>query len=168
MATSADIYLAEFTNGGNTVTAPKPFLQTEFIERDGQFSPDGRYISYTNNVTGRPEVFVRSINGEGQWMISTGGGGQGRWSSDGKELFFLSADSKLMAVPITFTPSFRAGSPVPLFAVRASGTGAAGTGLARWAIAPGSRKFYFIVTDEEPTSLPAIIVTDWQTALQKR
>ncbi|MBL8207763.1 MAG: PD40 domain-containing protein [Blastocatellia bacterium] len=104
---------------------PTVFLQTPFIERDGSFSPDGRWIAYASNDQGRPEVYVQTfpVSG-GKWQISTNGGLRSLWRSDGKELYYVSADGKLMAVEVKPGGSFEATAPRALFdlaPVRAGG-----------------------------------------------
>ena len=92
------------------------FLKAPSLVRNGQFSPDGKWVAYASNETGKWEIYVTSFpEAQGKWQISTAGGEQPRWRSDGKELFFLSSDSKMMAVPVTTGPKFDAGVPVALF-----------------------------------------------------
>jgi hypothetical protein len=79
---------------------PRTFLATNFNEGEGAFAPDGRWIAYQSNESGRMEVYVRPVNGAGKWQISEGGGGYPRWSGDGRRLFFRDGDG-IMAVTIT-------------------------------------------------------------------
>ena len=89
-----------------------PFLQTEFAERLGRFSPDGRWMAYVSNESGTDEVYVRPFPvSSGKWKISTAGGTEPRWRHDGKELFFLAPDMKLMAVAVEAGPTFRSSRP---------------------------------------------------------
>ena len=97
---------------------PMPLLQTPFEELQGRFSPDGRWFAYTSNETGQPEVYVQSFPPSGgKWQISSGGGVQPRWRSDGRELYFHSASDEAMAVDITASQdgAFKAGVPRRLF-----------------------------------------------------
>jgi Tol biopolymer transport system component len=108
---------------GATKGKPVPFLRSDFNEYQGQLSPDSHWMAYTSEATGQPEVYVRPFpEGEGQTKISIAGGEQPRWRGDGKELFFLGADGKMMAVSVKATagprPSFEAGVPEVLFEVR--------------------------------------------------
>jgi eukaryotic-like serine/threonine-protein kinase len=81
-----------------------------------RFSPDGRWIVYSSEVSGRPEIYVRPFQSPGgKTQVSTGGGTEPVWSRDGKELFYLNGD-KTMAVDVTTQPSFSAGTPHALFA----------------------------------------------------
>ena len=80
---------------------PYPFLQTEFDEFQGTFSPDGRWIAYTSNQSGDYEVYVQPLPASGKkWRISANGGAQPRWRRDGKELIYLSLDRKVVAVEV--------------------------------------------------------------------
>ena len=111
---------------------PRPLLQTEFQELEGQISPDGRWLAYASNETRRLEVYVRPLSAAaGKWQISTGGGSYPRWRRDGKELFYLSRDRKLMAVQINSSgPAIEAGIPHALFDVRLAGVFNSGNGFA--------------------------------------
>ena len=80
---------------------PELFLSTEFVENEGAFSPDGRWIAYQSNESGRLEIYVRPFRGAGgKWQVSEGGGGYPRWAGDGRQLFFRGEEG-VMAVPIT-------------------------------------------------------------------
>ena len=95
---------------------PKPFLATPFLEDHGKFSPDGRWIAYTSNASGRNEVYVRPFPaGEGLFKISRDGGREPRWRDDGRELFFLTLDGRLMAASIDTARGFQPSVPQPLF-----------------------------------------------------
>ena len=107
---------------------PFPIVQTDFDERLAQFSPDGKWIAYESNESGRVEVYVQPFAGPeiktgAKLPISTNGGAQVRWGHNGKELFYIALDGRLMAVPIRFASNGHAvepGLPVPLFASRLS------------------------------------------------
>jgi hypothetical protein len=92
------------------------FLKAPSVLKNGQFSPDGKWVAYASNETGKWEIYVTSFpDAGGKWQISTSGGEQPRWRGDGKELFYLSSDYKMMAVPVTTGAKFDAGTPVALF-----------------------------------------------------
>ncbi len=81
---------------------PFPFVETQYDELHGQFSPDGRWIAYSSNGSGQGEVFVQTFPATGgKWMVSSGGGTHPRWRGDSKELFYVSTSGKMMAVPVT-------------------------------------------------------------------
>jgi hypothetical protein len=92
------------------------FLKAPSVLRNGQFSPDGKWVAYASNETGKWEIYVTSFPApRGKWQVSVGGGEQPRWRGDGKELFYLSPDSKVMAVLVTTSTNFDSGTPVALF-----------------------------------------------------
>jgi hypothetical protein len=73
-------------------------------------------VAYASNETGKWEIYVTAFpEPRGKWQVSTGGGEQPRWRGDGKELFFLSSDGKMMAAPVTIGSNFDAGTSVTLF-----------------------------------------------------
>ena len=94
-----------------------PYLRTPFNESQGQFSPDGHWIAYVSDESGGNQIYVQSYpTGAGKFQISTGGGGaQVRWRRDGRELFYIAADGRLMAVTVRTAPTFGAGTPTMLF-----------------------------------------------------
>ncbi len=96
---------------------PFPITETPFDERQGRFSPDGKWISYTSVESGSPEIYVQPFPSSGEkWQVSTGGGTDSRWRADGKELFYLRLDQALMSVEIDPTdPALQIGTPKPLF-----------------------------------------------------
>jgi serine/threonine protein kinase len=92
---------------------PFPVVRTEFEERDAQFSPDGKWIAYQSNDSGRFEIYVQPFPGPGARIpVSTSGGTQVRWRRDGKELFYIAPTGELTAVSFD---TARIGKPVPLF-----------------------------------------------------
>jgi serine/threonine protein kinase/Tol biopolymer transport system component len=93
-------------------------VQTPSFDCCGRLSPDGRWLVYTSALSGRNEIYVQPFPiATGRFQISTMGGTQGRWSSDGKELFYHSPDSRVMAVEVHAGESFEAGVPKPLFSI---------------------------------------------------
>jgi eukaryotic-like serine/threonine-protein kinase len=115
--------------------APSVFLKTPFSENQGAFSPDGRWVAYQSNQSGRNEIYVRPFVAPapasttagvagGQWQVSTAGGVFPVWRLDGKELYYLNPAGAMMAAPITVTGSTLApGAPVGLFPTRIFGLG---------------------------------------------
>ncbi len=103
--------------------------QSQHDETEGQFSPDGKWVAFVSNDSGQPEVFVQSFpEGRSRTQVSTAGGAQVRWSGDGKEIFYVAADGKLMAVPVVFAGAAPAVKlPVALFQTHlATGTNVLG------------------------------------------
>jgi hypothetical protein len=138
---------------------PALFLQMPFAEGSGRFSPDGRWIAYTSNDQGRNEVYVQTFPASGgKWQISSNGGQQPWWRSDGKELYYLSADGKLMAVEVKPGGSFEALAPRALFDLapaRALG------GASSYAVTAAGDRFLFVTAREEAASLQFTVVVNW-------
>jgi Tol biopolymer transport system component len=141
---------------------PKVFLSTEFSETGAHLSPDGRWVSYQSNVSGRIEIYVRPFpEGAGQWQISTAGGINARWRRAGNELYYLAPDGQLMAVPIaTEGATFRPGTPVALFQSR-SALGSNTNARAQYAVAPDGR-FLINVTVGDVATTPITLLQNWK------
>ena len=108
---STDLWFLTFPELKNSL-----FLKAPSAYRNGQFSPDGKWVAYASNETGKWEIYVTSFpDAHGKWQVSTAGGEQPRWRGDGKELFYLSSDYKMMAAPVTTGASFDSRAPVALF-----------------------------------------------------
>jgi eukaryotic-like serine/threonine-protein kinase len=92
------------------------FLKGPSALKNGQFSPDGKRVAYASNESGKWEIYVTSFPGaHGKWQVSNGGGDQPRWRGDGKELFYLAADGKIVAVAVKEGESFNPGASAALF-----------------------------------------------------
>ncbi len=114
--TGSDLFVLPAAAGTPSDSKPVPYLQGPYNEQQGQFSPDGQWIAYASDETGSFEVYVQSFPaGAGKFRVSTDGGSQPRWRRDGKELFFISATARLMAVDVKTAPSFESGTPQELF-----------------------------------------------------
>ena len=93
-----------------------PLVQAPGNEYVGKLSPNGRWLAYSSDETGRPEIYMRSMGPDaGRWSVSTAGGSQPIWRRDGRELYFLSPQEQLMAVEIDSGPPFRSSAPKELF-----------------------------------------------------
>jgi serine/threonine protein kinase/Tol biopolymer transport system component len=108
----SDLMIVPTTGAGQ----PEPYLSTRFDEMEGRFSPDGRWVAYASNESGRFEVYVRSISdGNRQYRISKNGGRRPHWRSDGSEIFYVGLDNYLVAVPVKKTPNFEMSEAQKLF-----------------------------------------------------
>ena len=89
------------------IEKPYTYTQSPFDERDGVFSPDGRWIAYTSNESGRYEIYLQPFPEEGgrRYPVSSQGGSNPAWRRDGKELFYVAGDGRLTAVPVTIRGS---------------------------------------------------------------
>jgi Tol biopolymer transport system component len=117
------LYRVQSTDGGYDVNALHLPSGKTFLciggsgdQSQAQFSPDGGWIAYTSTESGRLEVYVQPFPPTGaKWLVSLGGGEQPRWRGDGRELFYLAPDRKLMSVRIPIPGAFDAEAPQPLF-----------------------------------------------------
>jgi len=142
---------------------PAPWLQTAFDETQAQFSPGApRWIAYVSNESGQPEVYVQPFPGPGRkWQISTGGGRQPRWRRDGKELFYLAPDRKLMAVAVSAGESLDPQAPVLLFETRVLSNLSAGDLYFQYAPAADGRRFLVNTAVAETAAPPVTVVLNW-------
>ena len=142
---------------------PVLVLQTPFTEVRARFSPDGKWIAYESNESGRSEIYVRAFpSSTGQWQISNQGGNSARWRGDGKELFYLSPDGKMMAVGVrTSAASVEVDPPRELF-------NASLTGLYfSYDITSDGRRFLLVEPPEAQGGIAPLTVTvNWQAGLK--
>jgi Tol biopolymer transport system component len=111
-----DIWVIELPKAGGVRSAARPFLKTPYSEVSPRFSPDGRWIAYQSNESGRFEIYVRSYpDGETVRQVSTEGGTEPQWPSGGTDLLYRGANGMLMAAAITLSPEFEVGKPRALF-----------------------------------------------------
>ncbi len=161
--TKADLWMVPMSGEHK----PTPFLQTEFNETNALFSPDGRWVAYNSDESGTPETYVRPFPpAGGKWQVSTQGGVQPAWRSDGKELYYLALDGKIMAAEVNPGSDFAAGLPVPLFE---SGLRPEGLTESRssFVVAPDGQRFLVNTNAEEAARVPITVVVNWTGELKK-
>jgi len=145
---------------------PFVFLQTPFNESGARFSPDGRFVVYSSQGAERAEIFVQDFPASGnRWQISNGGGRGPVWRSDGKEIFFVSADNKVMAVDVKAGNGFEIGIPKPLFDLVP--LRALGFGLSNFAPSSDGQRFLVTVQSEAPASLQYVVIQNWVSEVKK-
>jgi Tol biopolymer transport system component len=143
----------------------KPFavVRTNYVERDGQFSPDGKWIAYQSDRSGQFEVYVQPFPGPGgASRVSTNGGAQVRWRRDGKELFYIALDGRLMAVPIQLYSERQAveiSAPVPLFTTNVGGAVLA-TNQQQYMVSPDGQRFLMNTLSGEAAT-PITVILNW-------
>jgi dipeptidyl aminopeptidase/acylaminoacyl peptidase len=143
------------------------FLKAPSALTNGQFSPDGKWVAYASNETGRWEIYVTSFpEAHGKWQVSTGGGEQPRWRSDGKELFYLSSDYKMMAVSATTGANFNAGTPVALFQTTPRQP-VASTDIFVYDVSRDGQRFLINTPLRQGDTSPMTVVLNWATKLNK-
>jgi len=140
--------------------APRPLCASPSLEFDGVLSPDGRWVSYVSDETGRGEIYVRSFpDGKRKWRVSSGGGTMATWSKN--ELIYQNPTKDLIAVPVGAGADFQPGKPVTLFHADISEFG---WSVHRWAVTSDGQRF--LVNQSVKNPLRGITVTtNWQAAI---
>jgi len=145
----------------------KPLLQAKWTVRNAQFSPDGRWMAYASNETGSMEIYVSPfLSGNGKWQVSSAGGQEPRWRRDGKELFYLSADGKMMAVAMKTGASFEAGSPVALFQTHARQP-VSSQDHSSYDVSGDGQRFLIITKMDEANAAPLTVLLNWASEMEK-
>jgi Tol biopolymer transport system component len=146
------------------VSKPYAFLQSQFNQLGARFSPDGKWLAYASVESGRPEVYVVPFPGPGgKWQVSTGGGTWPRWRRDGKEIFFLSPDNKIMEAEVKGgASSFEVGTVGALFETRPYRTGGAA-----FDVTADGQRFLVNYYAEQPNAL-ITLVENWDAELKKK
>ncbi len=154
--TGNDLFVASLD--GTKPVPVRPLIQTPFNEIAAALSPDGHWLAYQSNESGRNEVYVRPYPNveQGRWQVSTEGGLSPAWSRDGRELFYLANDGRLMAVPTTVSPSFTFGKPAALFDIRGYSTSEQGR---NYDVARDGQRFLVVKNPVGGTSLQ--MVENW-------
>jgi Tol biopolymer transport system component/predicted Ser/Thr protein kinase len=155
----SDIWILPLTGEKKLVK----FFGTQYDEMHANFSPDGKLVAYSSNESGRFEVYAQTFpRSDMQWQVSTNGGSEPRWRRDGREIYYLSDDRKLMAVAVGAGPSF--GVPKPLFQTRApTGVSAFHT---NYVPSSDGRRFLVNTQIEQPPT-PITVVLNWMAGLEK-
>jgi Tol biopolymer transport system component len=145
---------------------PFPFQRTPFEERDGQFSPDGKWIAYQSNESGQFDIFIRPFPGSGgKFQISATGGTQPRWNKNGKEIFYVSLDDRLMAAPVQLPAdgqSLHSGTPAALFPVRIAGGPVPGVNKQQYAVSSDGQRFLVNLAVDEGAAPPITLIINWK------
>jgi serine/threonine protein kinase/Tol biopolymer transport system component len=144
----------------------KPFslLQTEADENAGALSPDGHWLAYHSDESGRYEVYVQSFpGGSGRQRVSTGGGVWPQWRGNGKELYYRTPDDNLMATPVSDQTSLVLGAPVALFEYRSAGL----PNQPYYSVASDGQRFLLNAIVETETNSPLTVLVNWMVGLKK-
>jgi eukaryotic-like serine/threonine-protein kinase len=144
----------------------RPLVRTPFHEIQGAVSPDGRWLAYACDESGAFEVYVQGFpDSQGKRLVSRGGGAEPRWRADGRELFYVSADRRLMVVPTTIGPAFESGTPAPLFEMNVRDL--AFLSGRRYDVTPDGQRFVVqeLIGRVRPSALT--VVVNWSALLPK-
>ena len=146
---------------------PWPFAATEADEGAAKLSPDGRWLAYVSDETGRSEVYVQSFpERSGKRQVSTDGGSGVRWRQDGKEeLFYHALDGKLMVVRVKSGAGFETDPPVALFEFRRGVT--SGANLPSYDVTADGQRFLLNAMVETQTAAPLTVVVNWAAGAKK-
>jgi hypothetical protein len=169
--TARDIYRLRLPDA-RTVSpgAIEPVIDTAADEQNGEVSPDGRYIAYQSNESGRLEVYVRTFPRAdvGRWQASTSGGSRPVWSRTSRELFYVDADGDMKQVPVTISgDGLTLGSPVTLFGTAAY---TFPSGLRTYDVSADGQKFLMLKDASDRSALAAtlVVVLNWNEELTSR
>jgi Tol biopolymer transport system component len=145
---------------------PRDFIASPYDDDEGVFSPDGRRAAYVSDESGRKEVFVASFPEPSQRIrVSSDGGTQPRWSRDGRELFYVSKSTTMMAAPFDPSSGVPTAPPVRLFDVPLSYAFAWHLPF-RYDVAPDGRFLAIVRASKDPPP-PLVLVFNWQAGLKK-
>jgi len=165
---NGDVWLIDMARNRRVVH----LIDTPFHEANPAFSPDGRWLAFTSNESGRTEVYVQAFEaGESprlageRHLISRSGAIALRWRRDGKELFYLAWDGRLYAVPVTLSPKLKIGEPAPLFTISTEARAAIHSNVGFDVSADGQRLLVPIVTSPERSEI--VVIQNWEAAAQR-
>lgn len=145
----------------------KPLLQEKWTVRNAQFSSDGRWMAYASNETGNMEIYVAPFpSSSGKWQVSSAGGEEPRWRNDGKELFYLSGEGKMMAVAVKTEASFEGSSPVALFQTHRRQP-VSSQDLFSYDVSGDGQRFLIATKMDETNAAPLSVLLNWTSEMEK-
>ena len=145
----------------------RPLLQSPWLIRNAQFSPDGKFVAYASSETGNWEVYVSPFPGFGsKWQVSRGGGEEPRWRRDGKELYYLAPDGRLMAAEVKTGTGFEAGFPSGLFVTHTRQPISA-MDFFSYDVTPDGQKFLVNTKVDTSNSAPLSVILNWSSEMEK-
>jgi hypothetical protein len=155
-----DLLVTDLEAGG----AGKPYAASTFSEFRGAFSPDGKWLAYQSNESGRAEIYVQAFPDPGRkWQVSTQGGTSPAWTRDGALLYYIAADRKLMRVDVKTTPSFDAGIPEALYPAPLATIQARNL----FVFSPDDQRILAVSTAGNAAATPTTVALNWSAALRK-
>jgi hypothetical protein len=144
-----------------------PLIESPFDKAQARISPDGRWFAYATNDSGMYQIVVQSfpdLNG-GKWQVTAQGGIEPKWRADGRELFYLALDGKLMAVPVKSGRMFEAGTPAPLFQTPLGVSRTQAPRDRRYDVAADGR--FLIAVPEGAAAAPLTVIVYWTAGLPR-
>ena len=159
---SVDSGVLDLEGDGET----RPFRKSPFFDVRARFSPDGRWVAYQSNESGRGEVYVQPFEGLGRkWQISTAGGREPEWNPRGGELYYLSPELSLMRVDVNTGAAFEAGIPEPLFTANLRPLRTINN---RYSISRDGQRILLLGSLSEDSTPPTTVVLNWTQELAAR
>jgi eukaryotic-like serine/threonine-protein kinase len=157
-----DLWVYSFTDGRSHL-----FLKANASLNYAQFSPDGKWVAYSSNESGRWEVYVTSFpDARGKWQVSTNGGELPRWRGDGKEIYFLSLDAKLTAASVDTKTEFESGTPTVLFQTDPRER-VATTEVIIYDVSRDGQRFLVNTNYNNGSAHPISVVLNWKSEMKK-
>ena len=164
--TGYDLWALPITKDYKKGGEPILVAQTPGDERDGQFSPDGTWVAYQSNKSGTFEIYVEPFPGPGaKYQVSQNGGAQVRWNRNGKELFYIAPDARLMSVAMHLDPTgknFESGIPMPLFSTSLRGLEVQSTNRQQYAVSADGQRFVTRSGSPPPDTEPMRLLIHWK------
>jgi len=157
---SPDLWMLPLVGEGK----PKPILETPFSQWSARVSPDGRWLAYNSNESGRVEAYIQPFQTPGEKLrLSVNGSGPVSWRGDGKELFYLALDGTMMAVPIQASDAMEPGIPQSLFQ-----TGiATATVLRQFAVTEDGQRFLLLAPLPAESATAITVILNWTASLKR-
>lgn len=145
-----------------------PLLQSPWLIRNAQFSPDGKFVAYATSETGNWEVYVSPFpDFTSKWQVSRGGGEEPRWRRDGKELFYLAPDGRLMAADVKSAAGFEAGPPTALFQTHPRQPNSA-MDFFSYDVTADGQKFLVNTKVDSSNSAPLSVILNWSSEIEEK
>ena len=164
-----DVWLIDMAHGRKII----PLISTPFHEANPAFSPDGRWLAFTSNETGRAKVYIQSFEagdtphlaGE-RYLVSQQAAASLRWRHDGKELFYLASDGRIYGVPTSLHSKLKIGKPIPLVTISTEARAAVHSLLGFDVSKDGQRFLIPIVTSPEKSEI--VVIQNWESEIQRK
>jgi serine/threonine protein kinase len=162
--TNTDIWVLPMFPDKSGEQKPFPVVATNFLDVTPSFSPDGKWLAYANNETGRMELYIQPFpSGAGRWQVSTAGGSRPNWRKDGKELYFYSNDQQMVAVDVSQKGAgLQLGAPHALFKAATVG-GISGP----YTVSADGKKFVMNTVLPQSITEPLTLITNWPADLKQ-